>query len=454
MSPRHLVLMIPSGRGGPTGWDHVAVAGPGPSIDLAASRGARRIVERPGLFERLASAKRAILVSAPAGSGKTSLLRSWIAAEALGERTAWVTVEQEHNDPLLFCLSVQDALRATLDGARVIRGLSAAPGLESPALVNRLLEDLSSLERPLWLVIDDLHELQADDAIHQLELLLAGAPTYLRLVLLTRRDPRLGLHRLRLDGELTEIRFEDLRFTLEESRTLLETAGVHLSEDALGSLVEMTEGWVTGLRLAALSLARHPDPEGFATGFSGRDRAVAEYLVAEVLEQQPKEVSRLLLRTSVLRRVSGPLADRLTSGSGSERILWELEDAGAFVVAVDPDRRWFRYHRLFADLLELELRRTAPADPRRLHVAAAQWFSENGHPVEAVRHAQTAEDWTLAARLLFDSALALYVGGQRATVRELLSQFPPACSPPMPSLRHWLPATTGRGDRWRRPTNI
>ena len=217
MSPRHLVLMIPAGRGGPTGWDHVAVAGPGPSIDLAASRGARRIVERQGLFERLASAKRAILVSAPAGSGKTSLLRSWIAAEGLGERTTWVTVEQEYNDPRVFCLSVQDALRATLDGARVIRGLGAAPGLESPTPVDRLLEDLSSLERPLWLVIDDLHELQADDAIHQLELLRARAPTYLRLVLLTRRDPRLGLHRQRLDGELTEIRFEDLRFTLEES---------------------------------------------------------------------------------------------------------------------------------------------------------------------------------------------------------------------------------------------
>jgi LuxR family maltose regulon positive regulatory protein len=305
-----------------------------------------------------------------------------------------------------------------------VRELSAAPGLDGAALVGRLLADLSSLREPIWLVIDDLHELQSNEAVHQLGRLLAAAPPRLRLVLLTRRDPRLGLHRLRLEGELTEIRDEDLRFTFEESRALLDAAGVRLSDGALESLVAVTEGWAAGLRLVALSLARHPDPERYAVGFSGRERVVAEYLLAEVLERQPPDVTRLLLRTSVLERVSGPLADRLTGASGSERILMELEDSGAFVVAVDQERTWFRYHHLFADLLALELRRTAPDELPRLHAAAARWLAEHGYAVEAIRHAQEAESWDLATRLLADNALGLYLDTRHATVRELLSRFP------------------------------
>jgi LuxR family maltose regulon positive regulatory protein len=174
----------------------------------------------------------------------------------------------------------------------------------------------------------------------------------------------------------------------------------------------------------ALSLARHPDPERYAVSFSGRERAVAEYLLAEVLERQPAEVRQLLLRTSLLERVSGPLADRLTGSSGSYRILAALEDAGAFVVAVDPERTWFRYHHLFGDLLTLELRRTAPEELPGLHTIAAEWLAEHGHPVEAIRHAQAAENWGLAARLLADNWFGLYFDGRLATRRELLSGFP------------------------------
>ena len=305
-----------------------------------------------------------------------------------------------------------------------MRELTAAPHLDGANVVGRLLEDLSSLREPLWLVIDDLHELQADQAIRHIEVLLGTAPPELRFVLVTRRDLRLGLHRLRVEGELTEIRGEDLRFTLEESRALLEAAGVRLSDGALESLVATTEGWAAGLRLVALSLARHPDPERYAVSFSGRERAVADYLLAEVLERQSAEVRQLLLRTSLLERVSGPLADRLTGSSGSERILMELEDAGAFVVAVDPERSWFRYHHLFGDLLALELRRTAPQEVPGLHTIAAEWWAEHGHPVEAIRHAQAAENWGLAARLLADNWFGLYLDGRLATRRELLSGFP------------------------------
>jgi LuxR family maltose regulon positive regulatory protein len=382
------------------------------------------LVSRPGLFERLGAAERVVHVSAPAGSGKTFLLRSWIAAEGLGERVAWVSVGRQEHDPQAFWLSVLNSLRGTRIGSERVRELTAAPDLDGATVVTRSLEDLSSLDERLWLVIDDLHELQAEAAIRQVGLLLATAPRELRLVLLTRRDLRLGLHRLLVEGELTEIRGEDLRFTLDESRGLLVAAGVRLSDGALESLVATTEGWAAGLRLAALSLARDPDPERFAARFSGRERAVADYLLAEVLERQPQDTTRLLLRTSILERVSGPLADRLTGGSGSEGILWALEDAGAFVVSLDAERSWFRYHHLFADLLALELRRTAPQELAGLHTIAAEWLAEHGHPVEAIRHAQAAENWGLAARLLADSWLGLDLDGRIATSRELLSRFP------------------------------
>jgi LuxR family maltose regulon positive regulatory protein len=398
------------------------VADSGAAVEYAPS--GVRLIARPVLFELLGVAARVVQVSAPAGSGKTFLLRSWIAAEGLGDRVAWVSVGRGERDPQAFWLAVLDSLRRTGAGAGRVRELTTAPGLDGAALVDRLLEDLSSLRERLWLVIDDVHELRSDDALDQIGLLLGGAPPKLRFVLLTRRDLRLGLHRLRLEGELTEIRGEDLRFSLEESRALMDAAGVRLSDDGLESLVARTEGWAAGLRLVALSLARHPDPERYAAGFSGRERVVAEYLLAEVLERQPQDVTRLLLRTSLLERVSGPLADRLTGTSGSYRILAELEDAGAFVVAADPERTWFRYHHLFADLLALELQRTAPDELPLLHAAAALWFAEHGYPVEAIRHAQAADDWGFAARLLADNWFGLYRDGRVATARELLSRFP------------------------------
>jgi LuxR family transcriptional regulator, maltose regulon positive regulatory protein len=382
------------------------------------------LVPRPGLFELLGAAERVVQVSAPAGSGKTFLVRSWIEAEGLGDRAAWVSVGRQEHDPQAFWLSVLDSLRGTRVGSERVRELSAAPDLDGATVVRRVLEDLGSLDERLWLVLDDLHELQAEEAIRQVELLLGSAPPQLRFVLLTRRDLRLGLHRLRLEGELTEIRGKELRFSLDDSRALLEAAGVRISDRALESLVARTEGWAAGLRLAALSMARNPDPERLAASFSGRERVVADYLLAEVLEHQPDEVTRLLLRTSILERVSGPLGDRLAGGSGSERILWALEDAGAFVVAVDPERSWFRYHHLFADLLALQLRRSAPEELPGLHTAAAEWLADHERPVEAIRHAQAAENWDLAARLLADNWRSLYLDVRIATARELLSGFP------------------------------
>ena len=382
------------------------------------------VVFRPGLFELLGAAGRVTEVSAPAGSGKTLLVRSWITESGLAERAAWLPVQGDERDPQRFWLSVLGALRDTAAGSKLVRPLTAAPDLDGWAVVERLLTDLGGLEDRVWLVIDDVHELRSAEALRQLELLLMRAPAGLRFVLATRHDLRLGLHRLRLEGELTEIRAADLRFTPAEARALFEAAGIVLSDTALARLYERTEGWAAGLRLAALSLAGHPDPDRFAAEFSGSERTVAEYLMAEVLDRQSEPARRLLLRTSVLEQVNGELADLLTGGSGGERILQQLERANTFVVATDARRAWFRYHQLFADLLQLELRGSAAAELPALHAAAAGWYADHGYLVEAVRHAQAAGDWGLAARVLSDHWVGFGLNGLGATAHELLARFP------------------------------
>src|SRR6201996_1076232 len=385
--------------------------------------GAGGVVSRTGLFERLGASARVTVISAPPGSGKSVLLRSWIGEADLMDSTGWVSVGRDDRDPQRFWLSALGALRLTSAGSRLIRELTAAPDLDGWAVVERLLGDLGPLQDRLGLVVDDAHELGSAEARRQLELLLMRGPPELRCVLATRHDLRLGLHRLRLEGELTEIRAANLRFTLDEAGELFAAAGVELPGSALALLHARTEGWAAGLRMAALSLSGHPDPVRFAAEFSGSERTVADYLMAEVLERQSQEVRRLLLRTSVLERVSGSLADALTGGAGGELILQDLEAANAFVVSVDAARSWFRYHQLFADLLQLELRRTAPDQVDALHRTAARWFADHGYPVDAVRHAQAARDWAWAARLLADHWPGLQLDGRAATVHALLARF-------------------------------
>jgi len=399
-----------------------SAAGSGAVAGGVAGPGAGGIVSRPRLFERFAAPARVTVVSAPPGSGKTVLLQSWIGQAGLAERAAWVPVLPEERDEQRFWLSVLDALRQTSAGSELVRPVTAAPDLDGWSITERLLNDLAPLAERLWLVIDDVHELRSAQTLRQLQLLVLRAPAELRFVLATRQDVRLGLHRLRLEGDLTEIREPDLRFSVAEAEELFGAAGVQLP--ALASLVERTEGWAAGLRLAALSLAGHPEPARFAEQFSGSERTVAEYLLAEVLDRQPDRVRRLLLRTSLLERVNGELADLLTGADGGERMLQDLEDVNAFVVAVDAGRSWFRYHHLFADLLQLELRRTAPDEVTALHRQAAAWFAGHGHLVQAIRHAQAARDWDLAARMLADHWPGLHLSGQGATTHQLLAAFP------------------------------
>jgi len=400
--------------------------GPGESVTVGgrvAGLGADRMVARPELFARLGGPARVTLVSAPPGSGKTVLLRSWINQAGLAQDAAWVAVAPAERDPQRFWLSVVGALRGCARGSALVRAVTTAPDLDGWALVERLLTDLAPLRDRIWLVVDDVHEL-GTDALRQLELLIMRAPAELRFVLATRHDVRLGLHRLRLEGELAEIRESDLRFTLAEASELFAAAEAELPGPAVAILHERTEGWAAGLRLAALSLGGHPDPARFAAEFSGSERTVAEYLLAEVLDRQSEEVRRLLLRTSILEQVNGELADLLAGGSGGERMLQDLELAGAFTMSLDPTRSWFRYHQMFADLLRLELRRTAPAEVTALHQAASGWFAGRGHAVEAIRHAQAAREWGLATRLLADHWPSMHLDGQDAATHELLAGFP------------------------------
>ncbi len=370
------------------------------------------------------------IISAPAGSGKTSLLRAWAGRPGQPHRLATLQVQRDQQDAQQFWLALLDTVRHASSTTGHAEPPAATPDFNAPAMVDRVLSELADASGGVTLVIDDLHELNSPEAVAQLTRLLTSLPPQVHAILTTRHDVRLGLHELRLAGELAEIRAADLRFSERETRELLDASGIMLSEAGAALLHQRTEGWAAGLRLAVISLAGHPEPERFVTEFSGSERTVAEYLIAEMLDCQPPDVQDLLLRTSLLDRVNGELADLLTGRPGSEPILLDLEDANAFVESLDPWRTWFRYHHLFADLLRLELGRTLPAEVPALHRRAAGWFTVQGQVAEAIGHTQAAGDWAEAARLLADHSFSLTLDGQAQTMQALLRAFPPGADHP------------------------
>jgi LuxR family transcriptional regulator, maltose regulon positive regulatory protein len=416
---------------------------------LTVDRAKPRLIGRRDLLAALdrAAPRKVTIISAPAGSGKTSLLRAWADRPGQPHRLAVMQVQRDQHDAQQFWLALLSAVRQASAPTGRAEPPAATPDFNGRAMVDRVLSELADQRGRLILVIDDLHELTSPDALAQLSRLLTNLPGDVHAVLATRRDLPLRLHQLRLAGELAEIRAADLRFSERETRELLDASGIALSDAGAALLHQRTEGWAAGLRLAAISLADHPDPERFVAEFSGSDRTVAEYLIAEMLERQPDDVKDLLLRTSLLDRVNGELADLLTGRPGSERILLALEDANAFVVSLDPERTWFRYHHLFADLLRLELRRALPAEVPALHRRAAEWFTQHGQVVDAIRHTQAAGDWPGAARLLADHSFSLTLDGETQTIQALLQAFPQGADhPELALVRATVDVVQGRLD--------
>ena len=371
------------------------------------------LVARPRLAEALADGRAGalVLVSAPAGFGKTALLAGWIRGE--GRSAGWLSLDAGDNDPARFWRHVAAALDGECAGIRDRFGrlLGAPPpaSFEGPltALINELAGAAGDDE--VLLVLDDYHVIEAGAVHASVGFLLEHRPPGLRLVLASRSDPPLPLARLRARGQLTELRAADLRFTVDEAAALLRrAAGAELPGGSVEALAERTEGWAVGLQLAGLSLRGHHDAAGFVAAFSGSHRYILDYLTEEVLDRQPEQMRAFLLETSVLERLSGELCDAVTGRTGSQAMLEAVERAGLFLTPLDEVRGWWRYHPLFADLLRARLHEEQPGTAPALHRAAAGWFEASGLVHEAIEHALAAGETAQVAGMIernFDDLL-------------------------------------------------
>jgi LuxR family transcriptional regulator, maltose regulon positive regulatory protein len=382
---------------------------------------------RPRLLERLSqgTAGALTLVCAPAGFGKTSLLGDW--ARRSRQPVAWLSLDAGDSDPARFWRYVAAALDGLRPGvAQRVEALFQGGQPPLDAVVTVLINQLVTEPEQVVLVLDDYQLVEAPPVHDSLAGLLERLPPQLRLVLASRADPPLPLARLRARGQLVELREDDLRFTHEESAALLGTAvGPGLSEAAVAVLGERTEGWVAGLQLAALSLHGHTDVDAFVAGFSGSHRFVLDYLTAEVLDGQPQELRAFLLETSVLERLSGPLCDAVTGRSDSQQLLEQAERAHLFLVPLDEERGWWRYHQLFADLLHVRLQQEQPDRVAELHRAAATWHEAHELADEAIGHALAAGDATWAARMIERQLDARILRWEGATLQRWLAALPP-----------------------------
>lgn len=369
------------------------------------------------------------LLSAPAGSGKTTLLTEWAHEHrSTPERhVAWVSLDADDNGIFLLWSAMLAALEATgvwRQGDDPLRRLSPPQDTMEAGFLTTLVGALDELSEPVWLVLDDLHELHDPQALHSIDLLLRHLPRQLRLVLSARFEPPVGLHRLRVEGRLREIGADQLTFTRDEAALLLAGAQITLADTDLDLLLERTEGWAAGLRLAALSLVDAADPAVHVAEFAGDDRAVADYLVGEILSHQPEYVREFLLTVSGCADFTVELAAELSGRDDAGDILDRLERANALVVRPDRTGNWYRPHPLLRGYLRGELgRRDAGALPR-LDGVAARWFAAQGMPLRALEHAVDAGDPDLAAEIVESTGLAQIMDGDGATLRRLLEGLP------------------------------
>lgn len=406
------------------------------STKLAIPQKRSHLVARPRLFALLDQGltKKLILVSAPPGFGKTTLVTEWIyqhesQATPGFPKVAWLSLDESDNDPIRFLSYVIAALQkvdATI-GASVQTLLQTAQLSSTEVLLTLLINDISTSGRPLLLVLDDYHVIHTQ-AIHDaLIFWLEHMPPLMRLVITSRSDPPLPIARWRVRRELVEVRARDLRFLREETTDFLhQELTVTLNEADIVALEQRTEGWVAGLQLAALSMTERADVQNFIQAFTGSHTYIVDYLGEEVLQRQPPEIQQFLLYTAILERLSAPLCDEITGQPGSQAILERIERANLFLVPLDNARAWYRYHHMFADVLRNYLRQTHPQLVAQLHRRASDWFQRQGSTAEAIYHALAAHDLTLTADLIEAVAERMLKQGEHITLQGWLQKLPSA----------------------------
>lgn len=361
------------------------------------------LVPRPRLVQRLNAGPggKLILISAPAGSGKTTLIASSVAdTTAL---VAWVSLDKDDNRVGRFLAYLIAACQKVANGIgdEAVRLLAASPQTPAGVVLTSLINDLDAAGEEIVLVLDDYHVISSQAVHEALAFLLEHSPAAFHLVITTRSDPALPLARLRARGQMVELRAADLRFTEDEAALFLnDVMGLHLDAATVAALAKRTEGWIVGLQMAALSMRDREDVGGFIQGFSGANRYILDYLLEEVLGREPEAVQTFLLQTAVLTQLSGPLCDAVTGATNGQEMLEQLERRNLFVVPLDDDRRWYRYHHLFADLLQARLQQIEPELAARLRARAASWCEANGRLNEAIAYALSAQDFAGAASLI------------------------------------------------------
>ncbi len=397
------------------------------STKLHVPRPPSAFVRRPRLTERLDRMRpgTVALICAPAGCGKSVLVADW--CRHRDSPVAWLSLDGGDNDPVRFWRHVAASVE------RAIAADSSSPSADVGRLIDQridqvpivLVNAIGGASDDVLLVLEDYHLIDDEDVHAGVRLLLDHAPEQLRVVVISRSDPPLLLARRRARGELTEVRAADLRFSTAEASGLLTAAlGTDLSADTVTTLAERTEGWAVGLQLAALSLEGRDDVAAFVTTFSGSHRFVLDYLTEEVLDRQPDRVREFLLSTSILDRLSGPLCDAITGNDDGQELLEACERASLFVVPLDDERRWWRYHHLFAELLRSWLDRRPPEAVHALHRRAAAWHETHGQVDRAISHAMAAEETAWAMRLIERHADELLLRREGATLRRRLTELP------------------------------
>ncbi|MDY7042161.1 MAG: LuxR family transcriptional regulator, partial [Chloroflexota bacterium] len=385
------------------------------------------LVSRPRLIKRLNAGlhRKLTLVSAPAGFGKTTCISAWV--HGLDCPVTWLSLDPADDDPGRFFAYLVAALQE-VDASlgREIEGVLRSGQLPPGEIISTTLSnDIQELEGRFLLILDDFQVIQDRFILEVLEKLVANLPQPLHLVLLTREDPPLPLARLRANNQLTEIRAGDLRFTGPEAdRFLNEVMALSLSQADIAVLEDKTEGWIVGLQLAGLSVRDRADPSAFIATLSGSHRFILSYLTEQVLSRLPEETQSFLLKTSILDRLSGDLCNAVTGRTDGHALLERLLSANLFLIPLDDEQRWYRYHHLFADLLR-DLQNTRQKDETtELHRRASSWYAQAGMASEAIRHALAAEDYALAVHLLENHAMDMIMQGYAKTVNSWVQAIP------------------------------